>query len=71
MTARSDTALRRLFAAGPIAETDRYGDRFVIPLRRKGLVTSERALGNYWRWKHELTPAGIVERARLLEAIDG
>lgn len=67
---RSDMALRRLFASGPVAETDRYGDPSVARLRRKGLVTSQRA-GNYWRWKHELTPAGIAERERILEVARG
>lgn len=71
MSARTEAMLRKLFAASPVAETDHYSRDGVTLLRRKGLIRSERAVGNYWRWRHELTSAGMAERARMTETARG
>lgn len=71
MSARIDAALVRLFAAAPVTETVHYAAGGIATLRRKGLVSSERAIGNYWKWRHALTPAGLAERARAMEAHRG
>jgi len=69
MTQPVGRTILRLFRDGPIAITRRYADG--SNLRRKGLVRSERLLGDYWRWRHELTPAGRAERERVMEAARG
>jgi hypothetical protein len=71
MMALVDKALRRHFAAGPVAETDAFRVDGINRLRRKGMVRSERVPGDYGRWKHELTPAGIAARDRILEVSHG
>ena len=66
MSMVTDAALRKLFDKAAVAETRSFAGENLNRLRRKGYVRSTRA-EDYWHWRHELTPAGLAERNRVME----